>query len=96
MKPTILQRILFIFLLVGGLVLGVVVASGFLILALLLIPVVLVRFYLHKRTFEKAMAGRRAQRQQDNQQGFERSTRTSQSQVIEGEVVSKREDDARP
>lgn len=96
MKPTILQRILFILLVLGGLALGVVVASGFLILALLLIPVILIRFYLHKRAFEKTMNQRRDQAQHKSEQGFERSARDSQSRVIEGEVVSRHEDDGKP
>lgn len=93
MKPTILQRLLFTLLVLGALVLGVVVASGFFLLTLVLIPVVLVRFYLHKRAFEKAMAARREQSQQQTDNQFERTHSTRQNHVIEGEIISKHEED---
>lgn len=89
MKPTILQRLLFTLLVLGALILGVIVASGFFILAILLVPVVLIRFYLHKRAFEKAVAARREHSQQQPGNPFERS----QSHTIEGEVIHKHEDD---
>ena len=61
MQASILQRILVIIFLVGAVVLGVVVASGFLILALLLVPVFLIRFWLHKKQLEKVVRAQQAQ-----------------------------------
>ena len=61
MQASILQRILVIIFLLGAVVLGLVVASGFLIFALLLVPVFLVRFWLHKKQFEKVVRAQQAQ-----------------------------------
>ena len=61
MQASILQRILVIIFLVGAVVLGAVVASGFLILALLLVPVFLIRFWLHKKQFERVVRAQQAQ-----------------------------------
>ena len=87
MKPTILQRLLFFIILLGALALGVIVASGFLILALLLVPVVLLRFYLFKRTLKKTMATQRSSKNPDQ------SKPSSSGTVIEGEVVKKSDSD---
>src|SRR5690554_5443031 len=50
-----------IIILIGAVALGVVVASGFLILALLLVPVFLVRLWLHKKQFENFQRAQQAQ-----------------------------------
>lgn len=99
MQPSILQRILLIFFLVGAVLLGIIVASGFLILALALVPLLLLRFWWHKKHVEKIIRQRQAARnkyqhaEQDASNPAHRSA--SGGTTIEGEVVRKSEPEQR-
>ncbi|MCL5050267.1 hypothetical protein [Aliidiomarina maris] len=90
MKPSILQRVFALLLLLGMIALGVIVASGFLLLALLLVPLFLLRVYMHKRRLQKLMAERQAHTHSSNAPPHADSANQQQEgHVIEGEVLHK-------
>lgn len=82
MKPTVLQRISFIVITLGLLLLGVFAAVSFLVLGLLFIPLFLIFVYVQRRAMLRRMKAyeQRSARRADND-----------NHTIEGEVVSKRE-----
>lgn len=81
MKPTVLQRITFIVITLGIFVIGAFAAVSFLVLGLLFIPVFAVFIFLQRRALLRKM----------KQGGQPRQGESRGSHTIEGEVVSKRE-----
>lgn len=92
MKPSLLQRLIFILLVIASLVLGVFVAGAFLILGLLLIPFVALRLYMQRKALKNIWKAQRQQQAKSHTNPSGPSAR-GKGRIIEGEVVDKKDAD---